>query len=249
MMEAIGGISFPVVFCDGESESEIGDVVIYPAMEFKRFQAVLSQKIGISPNQFSVFISSPESGRRIPVTSKINFSVISRETNCFFLVVLKRTKRERRRRNNQHHHLDESQYYNTPSSYYSPNKIKENPLENAVFLRRGAGINHHGGEAAALSGMGMPFAGRVEWENRVRELQIEKERYLMNMGLARASGFGLGQGGGGGDGGGGGVVVCEDCSRADEMGTEVGFHWCAYDPVVTFRFRSPAGPISRPTTR
>lgn len=235
MMEAIG-VSFPVVFCDGESESEIGKVVVNATLEFKRFQTMLSHKIGISPNQFSVFISSPESRRRIPVTSKINFSLLCRETNCFFLVVLKRSKRERRRRNQ--YHVDEFQNnecYNTASSLYTPNQIKENPLENAVFLRRGTGINH---------GLAMPFAGRIEYEKRVRDLQIEKERYLMNMGLARASGLGLGQSGGGG---GGGVVVCEACSRAEEMGTDVGFHWCAYDPVVTFGFRSPAGPISRPT--
>ncbi|KAK9921454.1 hypothetical protein M0R45_029963 [Rubus argutus] len=166
---------------------------------------MLSHKIGISPNQFSVFISSPESRRRIPVTSKINFSLLCRETNCFFLVVLKRSKRERRRRNQYHvDELQNNECYNTASSLYNPNQIKENPLENAVFLRRGTGINH---------GLAMPFAGRIE--------------------AAAAAEVAS--------------VVCEACSRAEEMGMDVGFHWCAYDPVVTFGFRSPAGPISRPT--
>lgn len=95
-------------------------------------------------------------------------------------------------------------------------------------------------EIENVTGLGFPFAGRVEYENRIRELQMKKERYLMNMGLGRSDGLGLGLGRGGGV-----AVVCEECSRAKAMGREVGFHWCAYD-AVTFGFRSPAGPISRP---
>ncbi|KAM1638694.1 hypothetical protein PS1_008683 [Malus domestica] len=237
MMEAERGVSFPVVFSDGETETDIGDLVVYPKLDFSRFLSALSQKIGILPGQFTVFLSSPETRQRIPVTGKVNFSAISREKNCFFLVELKRSRRERRRKNHNyqvpHHHQDfrEDEYRNT-ASLGAQNPINKNlHLENVMLLKRGMEIEN-------VAGLAMPFAGRVEYENRVRELQIENERYLMKMGLGRADGLGL-------LGRRSGATVCEECSRANEMGSEVGFHWCAYDPV-TFGFRSPAGPISRP---
>ena len=84
---------------------------------------------------------------------------------------------------------------------------------------------------------------RVGYKNRVRELLIEREKYLANMGLTRlclgnqensavfVNDIAAVRNG---------VVVCEECNKR-----EVGFHWCIYD-VATFRFKSPAGPIARP---
>lgn len=233
------GVSFPIVFSDGETETDIGNVVVNDALEFKLFLSLLSNKIGISPHQFTVFLSSPDTRRRIPITGKVNFGAISREKNCFFLVELKRSRREKRRSKNsqiQHHHhqdFQENEYDNTASFGAHKPVNKSLSLENVMLLRRGMEIEN-------VAGLGFPFAGRVEYENRIRELQMEKERYLMNMGLGRSDGLGLGLGRGGGV-----AVVCEECSRAKAMGREVGFHWCAYD-AVTFGFRSPAGPISRP---
>ncbi|MBA0740104.1 hypothetical protein Gogos_013326 [Gossypium gossypioides] len=76
--------------------------------------------------------------------------------------------------------------------------------------------------------------GLDEFERRVRDLQMEKERYLVNLGsanlrIARESKS----------------LVCEECEKAKVVGTDIDFHWCVYD-AVTFGFRSHAGPIARP---
>ncbi|ESR43314.1 hypothetical protein CICLE_v10012818mg [Citrus x clementina] len=89
---------FPVVFFDGERETSIGNVVVYPSLNYKAFLSILSLKIGISPNQFSVYLADGESSRKVPVTSKANFSEMSREKDSCFLVVLRRSRDSRARR-------------------------------------------------------------------------------------------------------------------------------------------------------
>lgn len=82
--------------------------------------------------------------------------------------------------------------------------------ENVVLLRRNDAV-----------------MGRAEYEKWVRDLQLERERFLMSMGMRLR------------DGGGG--ILCEKCLT----GSDGGFHWCVYD-AVTVGFRSPAGPVARP---
>lgn len=233
MVQADGRVSFPVVFCDGECETNIGSVVVYPTLEFKRFQSELSEMIGISPHQFSVYLSSQESRRRIPITGKVNFGAISRENGYFFLVVLKRSRRERRRRSP--HETPDDVYYT--SSVKSQQPIKKIPPDNIMLLRRGTGIS----QDEAFSGFLVPYADRVEYEKRVRELELEREKYLMNMGvkvMALANKTSTMRENGG-------KAVCNLCSRAKETGIEVEFHHCVHD-AVTYHFRSSAGPIARP---
>ncbi|KAM3357384.1 hypothetical protein P3S68_020314 [Capsicum galapagoense] len=104
MVEGGAGPEFPVVFYDGEREMNIGSIHIYPLLQFKAFQLMLSQRIGISPNQISIYLcdrkinSKLEDRRRIPVTGKANFGIICREIDCFFLVVLKRSRKSRNRK-------------------------------------------------------------------------------------------------------------------------------------------------------
>ncbi|KAH7512246.1 hypothetical protein FEM48_Zijuj12G0070000 [Ziziphus jujuba var. spinosa] len=237
-----GGVAFPLVFFDGERETDIGNIVVYPTLEFKRFQSMLSQKIGISPHQFSVYLSSQDTGRRIPITGRVNFGAISREKGYSFLVVLKRSRRERRRRSQQESAGDV--YFTSPMKPPPQKPVKKNPPDNVMLLRRDVGIIN---QDQAFSGpqLNLPYAYRVEYEKRVRDLQFEKERYLMNMGLT-GSDLSYGENGMVGEKGGrGGEAVCEVCLEAKEMGKEVGFHWCIYD-TVTVGFRSPAGPIARP---
>ncbi|KAE8680628.1 Nudix hydrolase [Hibiscus syriacus] len=201
-------VPFPVVFFDGECETGIGELVVHPAMDFKAFQSILSRKIGISPHQFTVYITDGNNPRnRVPVTG-IDFSAVSRENDCFFLVVLKRSRRWRTRRGRKVE----------PS-----HATKKEPPANAMLLRRGDG----GGNNSTETGV---FAGLDELERRVRDLQMEKERYLATLGsanlrIARESRR----------------LVCEECENAKD----VGFHRCVYD-AVTFGFRSHAGPIARP---
>ncbi|KAL2463979.1 Uncharacterized protein Fot_51935 [Forsythia ovata] len=104
MVDGGGGNAFPVVFFDGEREMNIGSVNIDGTMQYKSFQLMLSHKIGISPNQISIYLvdqkrnSKFEDRRRIPITGKVNFALISREKDCCFLVVLKRSRKSRNRR-------------------------------------------------------------------------------------------------------------------------------------------------------
>lgn len=211
-----GGVSFPVVFFDGECETGIGNVVIHPAMDFKAFQSILSRKIGISTHQFSVYIADSNNPRnRVPITAKVNFSAISREKDCFFLVVLKRSRRSGARKGKN----------DGQSSPQVP--IKKEPPANVMLLRRsGDGGNNMMDPRV--------FTGLDEFERRVRDIQMEKERYLANLGMANLRIERESKG-----------TVCEVCEKAKVVGRVVGFHWCVYD-AVTSGFRSHAGPIARP---
>ncbi|KAG2686708.1 hypothetical protein I3760_09G020100 [Carya illinoinensis] len=242
MVGIADGVSFPVVFFDGEREMSIGHVVVHPSLEFKNFQSILSRKIGISPHQFSVYLAvkyRSETLRKIPITGKVNFAAISREKDCFFLVILKRSRRERKRRTRKEFQGDE---YHASSMSVVQRRNKKVP-ENVMLLRRDAGT-----EGQPFPGYVSPIVDRNGYEKRVKELQMERERYLMNMGM---SGLSLEKEDNGGVGERGvarnGVVdvECEECMRAKQKGDEVGFHGCVYD-TVTVGFRSPAGPIARP---
>ncbi|KAJ9184581.1 hypothetical protein P3X46_004293 [Hevea brasiliensis] len=221
MMEAKGA-SFPVVFFDGEQETSLGDVVVSPSLNFKVFQSIIVEKLGLSPHQFSIYLADRKRrGSRIPVTGKIDFTAVSYEKDCFFLVVLKRSRRERRRKSREVAEIMQNRF---------------DPPANLMLLRRDGNtiaINSTGFSALDL--------GRSGYESRVKELQMQKERYwyLMNMDLGFEGGPNLGAERSNR------TVVCEECLRAKEMGRDVGFHWCVYD-TVTFGFRSPAGPIARP---
>lgn len=246
MAETVEGVSFPIVFHDGERDTNIGSVIVSSSTEFKNFQSLLSKMIGISSHQFTVYLaeykisldSSTKIRRRIPITGKVNFSAISGEKNSFFLVVLKRSRRERRRKVA---HDNEDEYYlsSATKTKTKTSQSKKNPPENVMLLRRNTGI-----EKELLSGFISPVMDRYEYEERIRKLQSEKEKYLMSIRLNNLTM------GGGGDGGRNGsarseTTVCRDCLSAKETGMAAGFHCCAND-AVTAGFRSHAGPIARP---
>ncbi|CAN0847512.1 hypothetical protein LINGRAHAP2_LOCUS5015 [Linum grandiflorum] len=209
--------SLPVILFDGKQEINVGTVVLLPYLSFKGFQFMISQRIAISPHQFSVYIADcTRRGFRIPVTSKTNFSAISRTGGFFFLVVLKRSRRERRRKSPKKERSRRNRY---------------DPPMNVVLLRRDDGSGY--GFQSALD------VGLAGYERRMRELCMERERYLMNMGFVPRLGVeSLSLSPDSGD------MVCEECSSSGG-GEESEFHWCVKDPV-TFGFRSPVGPISRP---
>lgn len=119
---------FPLAFYDGECESKIGHVSIHSSLDYKAFQQILSQKIGISPNQMSIYLVDRKNSklyhqdqRKFLITGKASFRLILREKDCAVLVVLKRSRRDRRRR---------SKLGNVESSYYSPEP------DNIILLRR-----------------------------------------------------------------------------------------------------------------
>lgn len=110
---------FPVVFFDGERETSIGNVAVHPATDYKTLQSILSLKIGISPNQFSVYLVNGVTSRKIPVTAKSNFAAICWERDCCLLVVLKRSRDSRARRQRR-----------------KPSEQQQQPAGNVMLLKR-----------------------------------------------------------------------------------------------------------------
>ncbi|CAI8602385.1 unnamed protein product [Vicia faba] len=91
-----GGVkSFPVVYCDGEREFDLGILTVDPTMNIKNILSVLSHKIGISSHQFSVFIADKNSNRKIPVTAKINLPTVSHDGGAEYVYV-KRSRRSKK---------------------------------------------------------------------------------------------------------------------------------------------------------
>ncbi|GAV57318.1 hypothetical protein CFOL_v3_00856 [Cephalotus follicularis] len=160
-MALSAGVPCPVVFNDGETEMNIGNLVVYPSTNFKGFQSALSHKIGISPTQFTVYLVDGRKfsagggvrfSRRIPVTAKSNFSAISREGESLFLVVLKRSRRDRRRQNTSD----------------DVGSRRWDPPANMRLLRRNESCGY---------GMSEEVLARSGGRNR------RNERYVVNMGL------------------------------------------------------------------
>ncbi|KAL7619040.1 hypothetical protein Lser_V15G02243 [Lactuca serriola] len=221
---------FPVVLFDGERETDVGNVKIHEDLLFKEFQMKLSQMIGISYNNLTTYLVdsrkskiSPER-RKILITGKVNFSVIIRERNCYFLVVLKRSRRDRRRKPSHQSDLD---FRLAPDDL---SRIHWNQLD----------IND-----AQMSGYGPYY-----YDERFHDLLIQRENY-MNMILNSRYGFDSPlnmnfpkieevypkvQSS---------RALCEDCTAAEKQGKTAEFHLCVYDEVILDGFRSPAGPVSR----
>ncbi|WOG91130.1 hypothetical protein DCAR_0310378 [Daucus carota subsp. sativus] len=89
----------PVSFYDGNHEFNIGQIKLHPSLDYKALQSLLSQRIGISPNQMSIYLvdinNTPK--RKTLVTNKASFNLILQEQNCTLLVILKRSRNRRRK--------------------------------------------------------------------------------------------------------------------------------------------------------
>ncbi|KAI3511996.1 hypothetical protein L1887_19158 [Cichorium endivia] len=226
---------FPVVLFDGERETDVGNVKIHQDLLFKEFQMKLSQMIGISYNNLTTYLVdskkskiSPER-RKILITGKVNFAVIVREKNCYFLVVLKRSRRDRRRKPviNQ-------------SDLDFPLAPSVSPDDLSLLHWNQLDMNE-----AQMSGYSPYY-----YDERFHDLLIQRENYV-NMILNSRYGFDsplnmnfpkidevypkLQPN----------RALCEDCTAAQKQGKSAEFHLCVYDEVVLDGFRSPAGPISR----
>ncbi|CAI9779805.1 unnamed protein product [Fraxinus pennsylvanica] len=247
MVDGGGGTAFPVVFFDGEREMNIGSVYIDAAMQYKRFQLMLSHKIGISPNQISIYLvdlkrnSKFEDRRRIPITGKVNFAFISGEKDCCFLVVLKRSRKSRNRRVRMNG-LEFAD--NLPEYDYSPEPEREQEpeLENLILLRRNEPV---------------PFSNlikQIELENlndRLQNRRVQRENYqtpmarpnfnpgldmdpIMDLNSYPMLSQNVNK-----------KAFCKECVNWKNNGEAASFHLCVNDPV-TNQFRTRFGPISRP---
>jgi hypothetical protein len=269
------GKPFPVIYCDGETETNLGILKVDPTMNIKSLLFILSEKTKISPHQFSVFLADQDTDRKIPLTAKVNFAAVCHDGAAYYFYV-KRSRRSKK----------------------SPAKNK-NLSEKRMLLRRDGAV-----DGIKFSGVRQKFAvasstvERAEMEKRVMNLRKEREAFLMSMGVkiesfrretlkfnGGGSGGGSVNGGeigggnvngggsiggsvngsgsvggtvngggvrssggsvnGGGGGGRSGGAVCRECLMARMKGTSADFHLCCYDEVIV-GFRTSAGPISRP---
>ncbi|XAR64764.1 hypothetical protein NMG60_11008583 [Bertholletia excelsa] len=242
MMEDGDGTIFPVVFFDGEHEINIGCVSVHPSLEFKKFISCLSQMIGISPNQITVYLvdrskpkSAAEARRKFPVTGKVNFAAIAKATDCFFLAVLKRSRRNRKRK--PRHGGAEF------ADYLSVNRFPSSPEKLLLLRRKQADL-----ENPQVTGYISPHYNQVspavfvDYNEGLQRFQVQQEnRAISTVDLHLDSNLfpPIEQ-----------IsprnrAICEECADARRKGISAPFHWCVFD-AVTVGFRSPAGPIARP---
>lgn len=267
MVEGGGCPAFPVVFFDGEREMDIGDVKINPAMEYKPFQLMLSEKIGISPNQISIYLVNrkrnhkslfSEDRRRTPITGKVNFGSICRQKECCFLVILKRSRKSRHRRERMINSVEFADF--VPENEFSPTPVHPVP-ENLILLRRNQP------PTSFYDRIAQPELDDLNgW---LRSLTVKKENFQVAMakGDVNSPNFSSDHG----------VdqnlnvnsfpaiddryrvnstwlvmkknetkkAFCEECRKAKRNGGTTSFHPCVNDAVIT-RSTTRLGPINRP---
>ncbi|KAL2534535.1 Uncharacterized protein Adt_07886 [Abeliophyllum distichum] len=221
----------------------IGSVNIDATMQYKSFQLMLSHKIGISPNQISIYlvdrkrISKFEDRRRIPITGKVNFALISREKDCCFLVVLKRSRKSRNRRVGMNG-LEFADFL--PENDYTPEPVPDN----LILLRRD--------QTAPL----FDQITQTELENlndRLQNLRVRKENYQMPMarpnfipGMDPDPILNLNSNSYQMMSKNVNKAFCKECVNWKNNGEAASFHPCVNDPVIT-QYRSRFGPIARPS--
>ncbi|KAG6529500.1 hypothetical protein ZIOFF_011699 [Zingiber officinale] len=224
-------VYFPVVFFDGDREIDVGSVPLYSSLGFKKFQAIVSQRIGVSAQQISLSLVrrkkarvSPDVRRKVPIDETSDFASIVCERDCFILASLRRSRRERRGR----------------SRRKGPGAGEEVALPELKILRRNPARS---GFIDPASGLLVPEAvagiGRWEYEVQLRNLQRQRDKFFLSavadgplapFAVPRSPCI---------------ASTCEDCEVAKAEGRLPGFHWCVHD-AVTVGFRSMVGPIQRP---
>ncbi|KAL9319342.1 hypothetical protein ACSQ67_015859 [Phaseolus vulgaris] len=93
-----GTASLAVVYSDGNREINVGTVVVDPSLNFKSLLSLLSQMIGISPHQFSVYLAAVDTDRKIPVTAKVNLAAVRRDAAAHYFLSSVPSARRRRLR-------------------------------------------------------------------------------------------------------------------------------------------------------
>ncbi|KAL7614673.1 hypothetical protein Lser_V15G06422 [Lactuca serriola] len=218
-------VVFPVILYNGERETDVGSIKIHNSLDFKQFQMMLKETIGISYNNLTTYLVDsdkskiPSERRKILITGKVNFSVLVRERNCYFLVVLKRSRRDRRRKLNKQSGLE---YGFAIAPSISP--------EYLMHLRRNP-IDLIDEQMLSVYGIGS-YEFQMQKENYVNAVQNWSHVIYPPLNAAIHGGRSR--------------ALCKDCAKAEKQGKKAAFHFCVYDDVVEGGFRSPVGPISRP---
>ncbi|XP_051150152.1 uncharacterized protein LOC127264694 [Andrographis paniculata] len=251
MVEGGGAASYPVIFFDGERESDLGDVNINPRMEYKAFQVLLSQKIGISPNQISIYMVDrkripewpfSEDRRRIPITAKVNFGAISRLKDCYFLVVLKRSRKSRNhQRRGLEFYLENNNHLLPRRNLQGPPPPPPLPFYDEIAPTDLAALNfrlqnqYHDQREMRMGLLDFSLEGEEEEASSYSYLNIDSSLDWRR----RRSNY-----------------YCEECANeennrnSNRMAPSLSFHPCINDAVIIGGgFRTTAGPIRRPLSR
>lgn len=215
----------PLCFYDGKCEFNIGQVKIHSSLDYKAFQSILSQKIGISPNQMSIYFvdrsdnPKPMHQSRVLITGKASFNLILQGKDCTVLVVLKRSRKDRRQRSKLTNLANPSYYFNENNLVPGPNNFYLPGRNVPVYLAR----------------LLLPYCDQfavqesLNYNNHFRNLYnyptVEQPKVIPE----RCNYY----------------RYCEECMSARRQGKAVQFHLCVND-AVTVSFRSPAGPVARP---
>ncbi|KAK1391537.1 hypothetical protein POM88_010593 [Heracleum sosnowskyi] len=213
----------PLSFYDGKCEINIGQVKIDTSVDYKAFQSILSQKIGISPNQMSIYFVDRSNNpnlmhqRRILITGKASFNLILQGKDCTVLVVLKRSRKVRRQNSKL------SNFAN-PSYDFNVNNLAQQH-DNLLLLSRN---------------MPAYFASPVlPYYNQIAMQEILGQN-LYNYPLIQEPKIVPGRCNY--------ISYCNECMSARNQGKAVQFHLCENDAVIV-SFRSAAGPVARPGGR
>ncbi|XP_061362931.1 uncharacterized protein LOC133306627 [Gastrolobium bilobum] len=152
IMFPIESAPFSVVYFDGVREINVGTIVVDHSLNFKKLLSFLSQIIGISAHQFTVYLATLGTDRKIPITSKVNLATVACQSGeCYFFV--KRSKRYKKTP--------------TPANGKNSNMDKKTQPENVMLLRRDAANGGVKEPPQELSGFSPPILDRVEYENGV----------------------------------------------------------------------------------
>lgn len=131
--------AYRLTFFDGELEYDKGYVGVHSLLTYRRFQAMVSQKTGIPPNQQStVFVcrrtlKMTDKRQKLPVNENTNFSIIlnqhnpSREKDCFFYVTVKKPKKDRKGRGKRNAEAEIAEDYESGSSRSEISPVDQRP--------------------------------------------------------------------------------------------------------------------------
>ncbi|PUZ49604.1 hypothetical protein GQ55_7G339300 [Panicum hallii var. hallii] len=223
----------PVVFVDGERTVDLGTVTVQPSLGVKKLQAVVADRVGVAPHQISAALARPRRARRVPLEDGADLAAaVAREgSGCYVLASLRRARRERRggrARRDKH----------------KGSAADAAPPPEKTILKRLPPT-----DLASLVAAAPPAAmfGGWDYEAQLRELQRQRDWYLMSTAAAAAADPCL-------------LpledpplwsprLACPECEAAAAAMRQPPFHWCVRDAVVTAGFRSHVGPIERPAKK
>ncbi|CAM0901805.1 unnamed protein product [Alopecurus aequalis] len=236
---AMASAVLQVVFVDGERTVDLGTVTVQPSLGVRKLQAVVADRVGVAPHQISASLARPRRPRRVPLDEATDLAAaVAREgAGCYVLASLRRSRRDRRG--------GRSRRDRKAGAQQPPLLV---PSAEMTILKRGLPPS----DLASLAAAATPVSfGGWDYEAQLRELQRQREWYLMSTAAATAdpylpallqeredpgAAFWYDSAT---------ATPCPECEAAAATVRAPAFHWCVRD-AVTVGFRSPVGPIERP---